>query len=88
MWIPKNSVEIMEYVVREADSPKFLLEKGAGVLSTPRMIELMESTAKKLLDKYINTEKYTSVGIHVDICHKAPAPIGSKIVIRATVVDV
>ncbi len=87
MRIPRNSIEIMEYVVSEEDSPRFLLEKGIGVLSTPRMIELMESTAKRLIDKYIDTGKYTSVGVHIDVYHKAPAPIGSKVLIKATVLD-
>lgn len=77
----------MEYVVKESDSPGFLSEKGIGVLSTPRMIALMETTAKSLLDEILDPS-YTSVGFHVDVYHKAPAPVGSRVVFTATVKEV
>ncbi len=77
----------LEYIVREDDSPGFLSEKGIRVLSTPRMIALMETTAKSLLDEILDPS-YTSVGYHVDVYHKAPAPVGSRIVFVATVKDV
>lgn len=87
MVIEKGMKRIMEYVVREDDSPRFLLDKGIGVLSTPRMIHLMEANAKALIDENIDPE-YTSVGIHVDVYHKAPAPVGAKLVFEAYVEEV
>ncbi|MCD6301378.1 MAG: thioesterase [Staphylothermus sp.] len=56
-------------------------------MSTPRMIALMETTAKELLDKYLDQE-HISVGYHVDVYHKAPAPLGAKLVFRAKVIEV
>ncbi len=77
----------LEYIVKESDSPMFLLEKGIGVLSTPRMIALMETIAKSLLDEVLDPS-YTSVGYHVDVYHKAPAPVGARIVSIATVKEI
>lgn len=87
MVIEKGMKRIIEYVVREDDSPRFLLEKGIGILSTPRMIQLMEANAKALIDENIDPE-HTSVGIHVDVYHKAPAPVGAKVVFEAVVEEV
>ncbi len=77
---------IMEYTVVREDCPKFLLDKGIAVLSTPRMIALMEENARRLLEEHLPTT-HTSVGYHVDIYHKAPAPLGSKITVKATVIE-
>ncbi len=74
----------IKYTVRGEDSPRFLLDKGIGVLSTPRMISLMEEAARRLLEERL-PEEYTSVGYHVDVYHKAPAPVGSTITAEAVV---
>ncbi len=76
-----------EYIVVDTDCPDFLREKDICVMSTPRMIALMEITAKELLDKLLDQE-HTSVGFHIDVYHKAPAPVGSKLVFKARVIDV
>jgi len=76
-----------EYVVKKEDSPEFLAKEGLGVLSTPRMIALMEITSKELLDRIIGDE-YTSVGIHVDVYHKNPAPVGAKLRFVSRVIEV
>ena len=78
----------IEYIVEKDDSPRFLAEKGIYVMSTPRMIALMESTAKKLIDEKIKDPNYTSVGYHVDVYHKAPAPLGAKLVFTAEVTEI
>ncbi len=85
--ITPGLTRIMEYVVSSEDCPRFLAEKGICVISTPRMIALMEENARKLLDEYL-PPAYTSVGYHVDIYHKAPALQGSRLTIRATVLEI
>ncbi len=88
MKLPKiGETNEKEYIVREEDVPEFLARQGLGVLSTPRMIALMEITSKELLDRVIDNE-YTSVGIHVDVYHKNPAPIGAKLRFISKVVNV
>lgn len=88
MKLPEiGEVNEKEYIVKEEDSPEFLARQGLGVLSTPRMIALMEITSKELLDRVIG-EEYTSVGIHVDVYHKNPAPVGAKLRFISKVVDV
>ena len=76
-----------EYTVIGEDCPDFLKNKNICVMSTPRMIALMEITAKELLDKFLDQD-HTSVGFHIDVYHKAPAPVGSKLVFIARVIDV
>ena len=79
--------ERKEYIVVDEDCPDFLKDRDICVMSTPRMIALMEITAKELLDKFLDQE-HTSVGFHIDVYHKAPAPIGSRLVFKAKVIDV
>ena len=88
MRLPEiGEVNEKEYIVKEEDSPEFLARQGLGVLSTPRMIALMEIVSKELLDRVIGDE-YTSVGIHVDVYHKNPAPVGARLRFISRVVDV
>jgi len=93
-WCYEMSFEIRigeeekkEYIVVDKDCPDFLRDKDICVLSTPRMIALMEITAKELLDKFLDQD-HTSVGFHIDVYHKAPAPVGSKLVFKVRVVGV
>jgi predicted thioesterase len=54
---------------------------GSGtvkVLSTPSMILFMEIAARKLLDEHL-PEGYSSVGVHVDVYHRAPAWVGTEV---------
>ena len=51
---------------------------SARVLATPWMIAFMERTARNLLAEVL-PEGYSSVGVHVDVRHLAPSPIGSRV---------
>jgi predicted thioesterase len=42
------------------------------------MIAFMEINTRKLLDELL-PEGYTTVGVHVDVSHLAPASFGSKV---------
>ncbi|MCD6488884.1 MAG: thioesterase family protein [Desulfurococcales archaeon] len=69
-------------VVENKHSASFLGTGGVQVLSTPTMIMWMEEAARILADQYLGEGK-TTVGIHVDVYHKAPAPIGSIVHVEA-----
>lgn len=58
-----------------------------NVLSTPQMIDMIEYTCYHDLEKRLPPH-YSTVGFYVDITHKKPVPIGSKVKITAKVADV
>lgn len=63
---------------------------GSGsvkVLSTPMMIAYMEITSLQLLDTYL-PDGFSSVGSEVHIRHLAPSPLGSKIKVQASILNI
>jgi fluoroacetyl-CoA thioesterase len=76
-----------EYLVEEQYTAKHIGSGEVEVLATPSMILFMENTALNCVQKYL-PEKYTTVGIGVNIKHKNPAPKGEKIIVEAEVVRV
>lgn len=73
--------------VTDADTA---ITAGSGdlpVLATPRMIALMEQAACSALAPALPPES-TSVGVHVDIRHTAPSPIGVVVTASARVTQV
>ena len=61
------------------------LEKD--VFSTPAMIGLMERTCVDLTEPHLDANEQT-VGIHVDVYHLAPTPIGQSVTVSAEVLEV
>lgn len=57
------------------------------VLSTPKMIELMEWAATNAVQPALG-ETRTSVGTHVDVSHEAAAREGEEITIHARLAEV
>jgi predicted thioesterase len=57
------------------------------VFSTPAMIGLMEGTCVRLIAPYLNDNEQT-VGIHVDVRHRAPTKIGQSVTVTATLLEV
>lgn len=63
---------------------------GSGssrVLATPWMIAFMERASHRLMTNCL-PEGYTSVGIHIDVRHLAPSPIGSTVRVLSEVLSV
>lgn len=57
------------------------LHIGSGrirVLATPWMIAYMEINTRKMLDELL-PDGFTTVGVHVDVSHRAPAALGSQV---------
>ena len=65
----------------------FLDMEDARVLSTPRMIGLMEKTCRDTVLPLLE-KGYDTVGTHVNIAHLAAAPMGSHVTFRAEVLEV
>ena len=63
---------------------------GSGtlaVLATPRMIALMEESAYKCIDKYLE-EGQSSVGTYLDVKHLAATPVGMMVTVESVVTAV
>lgn len=73
--------------VEERDTAK---AHGSGtllVLATPRMIALMEESAYKCIDKYLE-EGQASVGTYLDVKHLAATPVGMEAYAESEVIEV
>jgi predicted thioesterase len=66
---------------------KFLGPDGPRVLSTPQMILFMERACRNLVLSMIDPG-HDTVGTHVNVYHRAAAPIGSTVSIFAELLSV
>ncbi|MCU1330723.1 MAG: Thioesterase superfamily [Bryobacterales bacterium] len=69
-------------VVEDEYAIKFLGPNGARVLSTPRMIGLMERACRDLMLPMLDPGQDT-VGTHVNVYHRKAAPMGSTVIFTA-----
>jgi fluoroacetyl-CoA thioesterase len=60
---------------------------ASDIFSTPAMIGLMEYTCVLLVAPYLDENEQT-VGIHVDVRHKAPTKIGQSVTVTADLLEV
>src|ERR1700722_16980366 len=65
----------------------FLGPEGARVLSTPQMILFMERTCRNLILPMVDPG-HDTVGTHVDVWHRATAPMGARVTILAELIAV
>ncbi len=68
-------------------SAKHLGSGDVDVLSTPSMISFMEETCRIMADGGLQGD-LTTVGVHVDVKHLRPAPIGEEVVVMAKLLSV
>jgi predicted thioesterase len=83
---PGMSREI-SLVVEEQYTAAHVGSGSLRVLATPSMIAFMERTARDLLQETL-PEGYSSVGVHVDVRHLAPTPLGGRVRVVCTVEQV
>jgi fluoroacetyl-CoA thioesterase len=72
------------FTVESQHSAAHVGSGSARVLATPWLIAFMERTARDLLAAVLPAG-YSSVGVHVDIRHVAPSPVGSRVRSRVEV---
>ncbi len=60
---------------------------GKGVFSTPAMIDLMETTSHRSIERMLPAG-YTSVGYEVHVRHLAPAAPGTTVVVTTRLTEV
>ena len=71
-----------EMMVRDEDLVSQLGKIDVDVLSTPRLIQLMEAAAIEAIQKFIPSDQL-SLGTLVKIKHLSPTPLGMKVVAHA-----
>jgi fluoroacetyl-CoA thioesterase len=76
-----------EMVVREEDLVSKLGSIAVDVLSTPRLIQLMEAAAIEAIRGYMTSDEL-SLGIQVKVKHLSPTPLGMKVTAHALLKEV
>jgi len=76
-----------EMMVREGDLVSQLGSIDVDVLSTPRLVQLMEAAAIKAIQEFIPSDQL-SLGTHVKIKHLSPTPLGMKVFAHAILKEV
>jgi fluoroacetyl-CoA thioesterase len=72
------------------DANDTAIAAGSGdlpVLATPRLVALMEQAACEALAGELPAD-HTSVGSHIDLRHKRPSVLGSRVRAAATIAEV
>ena len=75
------------YLVEEAHSAPQVGSGAVPALATPWLIAYMERTAHRLVAAGL-PEKYTSVGILVNVQHLSPTPIGDTVTVEARIEEI
>ncbi len=76
-----------EEMVTAENTAEVLGSGSLAVYATPAMICLIEKAAATLAQKHL-PEGWTSVGISLQIKHKAPTPIGMKVRAEAEIIGI
>jgi len=71
-----------EMIVKEEDLVSRLGGVAVNVLSTPRLIQLLEGAAIEAIHEFIPADK-VSLGTEVKIKHLSPTPLGMKVTANA-----
>ena len=77
-------------VETRVDADKTARHLGSGnvaVFATPEMIRLMERAAVQAVD-HLLPDGYRTVGVHVDVRHLAPTPVGMTVHARAELIEI
>lgn len=82
-----GSSATVELVVGDADTAAHLGSGDLDVLATPRVVALVEEAACVALAGSLPAD-VTSVGTRIDLRHRAPTAVGSRVRATATVVGV
>ena len=85
MGDPTDSASVTT-TVTEADTARALGSGDVDVLATPRALALAEAATVRAAAASL-TPAQTTVGIHVELAHLAPSPVGVTVRAEAQLVD-
>lgn len=74
-------------VVGEEHTARHLGSGSVKVLATPQMILLMERASVAAVD-HLLPEGYRTVGVHLDVRHLAPTPVGFEVQASSELIEV
>jgi predicted thioesterase len=77
----------LQFVVEQKHAIDFATDGMPAVLSTPNLIGLLERTARKVLEPFLEQDE-RSVGVEIELRHLAPTPIGQQVTCIARVIHV
>lgn len=77
----------VEQVVTEQLTAQTVGSGTLPVFATPYMTAMMENAALTCLQQFLEDGK-GSVGIHLDVSHDAPTPVGMKVTVEAEITSV
>ena len=86
LFEPGNQIEY-QFVVEDQHTASQIGSGSLCVLATPAMILMMERISHRLLAEKL-PEGYSSVGVHIEVQHLAPSPIGSTVTVRSELIHV
>ena len=75
------------FLVDEDKTARHVGSGASRVLASPWLIAFMERVSHWLIAEHL-PEGFSSVGVHVDVRHLAPTPVGSQVRVRAEVIEV
>ncbi len=87
MQLKPGLVGTATLVVAEEHTAARLGSGRADVLASPVMITLMEAAAVACVERHLPEGK-ESLGVHVDVAHVAPTPVGMRVTARAELREV
>ena len=74
-----------QFIVEREHVIDFATEGMPAVLSTPKLIGLLERTAREALYPFLESNERT-VGAEIDLRHLAPTPLGARVTCLARVI--
>lgn len=77
----------LQFVVDQKHVIDFATDGMPAVLSTPNLIGLLERTARKALEPFLDADE-RSVGVEIELRHLAPTPLGAQVTCIARVFQV
>ena len=82
---PTGTLGELRFVVGTEHVIDFATEGMPAVLSTPRLIGLIERTARESLHSFLEPDERT-VGLEIELRHFAPTPIGAPVTCTTRVI--
>ena len=77
----------LHFVVEKEHAIDFATDGMPAVLSTPRLIGILERTAREALQPFLESNERT-VGVEIELRHLAPTPLGERVTCTARVIQV
>ena len=83
--LPAGLTKQIQRMVEEQYTATHVGSGQAAVLATPVMIAFMETAAMEAVQDHLPAGHQT-VGVHVDVRHIAPTPVGMKVTVTAALI--